>query len=44
MTVGKLNLEGGVGQSLNNLTFKFNNVILWQKYLLLTGVGGIRLS
>ena len=28
--VGKLYLEGGVGQSLYYRTFKFNNVILWQ--------------
>lgn len=30
MLVGKLNLEGCVGQSLNYNAFKFNNVVLWQ--------------
>lgn len=30
MTVGQLDFEGGIGQSLYNRTFKFNNVILWQ--------------
>ncbi len=30
MLVGKLYLEGGVGQSLYYRAFKFNNVILWQ--------------
>ncbi|MFA6947954.1 MAG: hypothetical protein WCQ72_03130 [Eubacteriales bacterium] len=44
VTVGKLDLEGGVRQSLYNLTFKFNNVVLWQKYPLLTGIGGVQLS
>ena len=28
--VGKLYLEGGIGQSLYYRAFKFNNVILWQ--------------
>ena len=30
MPIGKLHLEGGVGQSLNHSTFKFDNVILRQ--------------
>ena len=31
MTVGKLYLEGGIGQRLNHNTLKFNHIILWQK-------------
>ena len=30
MLVGKLDLEGCIGQSLNDRTFKLNYVILWQ--------------
>ena len=30
MLIGKLYLEGCIGQSLNYNAFKFNNIILWQ--------------
>ncbi len=30
MLIGKLDLEGCIGQSLNDRTFKLNYVILWQ--------------
>ena len=30
MPVGKLHLEGRVGECLNHDTFKFDNIILWQ--------------
>ena len=30
VTIGQLDFEGGIGQSLYNRSFKFNNVILRQ--------------